>query len=75
MNNLTDKVAYITGGSKGIGYGIAKTLLDNGMKVSHYKPHDVLPQSKHAESLSNDPLKVLALESNVSSLTDRNQGR
>ncbi len=33
MNNLTNKVAYITGGSKGIGYGIAKILLEQGMKV------------------------------------------
>ena len=34
MNKLKDKVAYITGGSKGIGYGIAKILLDNGMRVA-----------------------------------------
>ncbi|ASV30324.1 SDR family oxidoreductase [Maribacter cobaltidurans] len=33
MENLKDKVAYITGGTKGIGLGVAKTLLDNGMKV------------------------------------------
>lgn len=33
-NDLTGKVAYITGGSKGIGYGIAQSLLDKGMKVA-----------------------------------------
>ncbi len=34
MQNLKDKVAYITGGTKGIGYGVAKALLDKGMKVA-----------------------------------------
>ena len=34
MNKLKDKVAYITGGSKGIGYGIAKILLDNAFAAA-----------------------------------------
>ncbi len=34
MNNLANKVAYITGGSKGIGLGIAHALLAQGMKVA-----------------------------------------
>ena len=32
--NLQGKVAYITGGSKGIGYGVAQALLKAGMKVA-----------------------------------------
>lgn len=34
MNNLENKVAYITGGTKGIGFGIAMKLLEQGMKVA-----------------------------------------
>lgn len=66
MNNLSNKVAYITGGSKGIGYGIAKTLLDNGMKVA-ITSRTMSAAKEAAASLSKDPSKVLALESDVSS--------
>ena len=67
MNNLTNKVAYITGGSKGIGYGIAKTLLDNGMKVA-ITSRTISAAREAAESLSSDDSRVLAIESDVSSL-------
>jgi NAD(P)-dependent dehydrogenase (short-subunit alcohol dehydrogenase family) len=67
MNNLSGKVAYVTGGSKGIGYGIAATLLANGMKVA-ITSRDLAAAKQAAESLSKDPSKVLALQSDVSSL-------
>ena len=67
MNNIKDKVAYITGGSKGIGYGIAKSLLDNGMRVA-VTSRTMSAAKKAAASLSKDPSRVLAIESNVSSL-------
>jgi 3-oxoacyl-[acyl-carrier protein] reductase len=66
MNNLKDKVAYITGGSKGIGLGIAKTLLDNGMRVV-ITSRTLSAAKEAADSLSTDSSKILALESDVTS--------
>ncbi len=34
MQNLENKVALVTGGSKGIGYGVAEALMKQGMKVA-----------------------------------------
>jgi NAD(P)-dependent dehydrogenase (short-subunit alcohol dehydrogenase family) len=67
MNNLENKVAYITGGSKGIGFGIAKVLLANGMRVA-ITSRSLQAAKEAAALLSDDDKKVLALESNVSSL-------
>lgn len=67
MNKLKDKVAYITGGSKGIGFGIAKTLLDNGMRVA-ITSRNLAAAKEAAALLSNDAARVLALASDVSSL-------
>jgi len=34
MENIQDKITLITGGSKGIGYGIARVLMNRNMKVA-----------------------------------------
>src|SRR6478735_966398 len=65
MNELAGKVAYITGGSKGIGFGIAQTLLNAGMKVAITSRH-VAAAEEAAKKLSGDTSTVLAIESDVS---------
>jgi len=67
MNQLKNKVAYITGGSKGIGLGIAKILLDNGMRVA-ITSRSLAAAKEAAASLTSDASKILALESDVSSM-------
>ena len=67
MNNLNNKVAYITGGSKGIGFGIAKVLVEHGMRVA-ISSRNIDGAKKAAEKLSKDTSKVLALQSDVTSL-------
>ena len=65
---LEGKVAYITGGTKGIGYGIAESLLEQGMKVA------ISGRSQESADAAvkslNKPDKVLGLSSDVSKLDD-----
>lgn len=72
MQTTENKVAYITGGSKGIGLGIAKKLLGSGMRVAITSRH-IDEAKKAAQSISDDDSKILALESDVSSLESETQ--
>jgi NADP-dependent 3-hydroxy acid dehydrogenase YdfG len=64
---LENKVAYITGGTKGIGFGIAKILLENGASVafSGRKKEDV---EKAEQELKQYSEHVLGIVSDVKSL-------
>jgi NADP-dependent 3-hydroxy acid dehydrogenase YdfG len=71
MIDLTGKVAYITGGTKGIGLGVAKKLLDSGIKVA------ISGRSKSSLDAAVQQLgsgsNVLALVSDVTKLDNEHK--
>lgn len=67
MKDFKNKVAYITGGTKGIGLGVAKMLLNQGMKVA------ISGRSKEsvAKALTNlNEGSVLGIVSDVGRMED-----
>ncbi|SUX43110.1 SDR family oxidoreductase [Chryseobacterium indoltheticum] len=66
---IENKVAYITGGTKGVGYGIAKILLENGVSVAFTgrRKEDV---EKVENELKQYSPNVLGLISDVKNLED-----
>lgn len=67
--SLQNKVAYITGGTKGIGYGVAKALIDQGIRVA-VSGRKIEDATAAANSLSADNNRVLGLASDVTKLAD-----
>jgi NAD(P)-dependent dehydrogenase (short-subunit alcohol dehydrogenase family) len=64
-----DKVAYITGGTKGIGFGIAKVLLKEGIKVA-VSGRNQEDAEEAARILSLDETNVFGIASDVRSFED-----
>ncbi len=68
---LSNKTALITGGSKGIGYGIAEALLEKGMKVA-ITSRTQEGADKAAETLRRKG-EVLALAADVTNLESQEE--
>lgn len=67
---MKDKVAYITGGSKGIGYGIARVLLDRGMRVAISGRNE---EGVKAAAESLDRERAIGVVSDVTNLEDEQE--
>ncbi|WP_431111294.1 SDR family oxidoreductase [Winogradskyella poriferorum] len=70
MNILEGKVALITGGTKGIGYGIAEALLNQGFKVAitGRDQESTEAVAKELASKTNSENQVIGLEADVRQL-------
>lgn len=66
--NLKNKVAYITGGTKGIGLGTAKVLLDAGMRVAISGRK--LEDAQKAAANLGDESKIIGIQSDVTNFQD-----
>lgn len=66
---MNKKVAYITGGTKGIGYGIAKVLQENGIIVV-LSGRQRADAEKAAKDLSDAETPVVGLQSDVKKFED-----
>ena len=67
MKDLKNKVAYITGGTKGIGFAVAQTLLNQGMRVA-ISGRSQKSVDQALKDFNNDA--VLGIVSDVSKMTD-----
>jgi len=67
MQHIENKVAYITGASKGIGLGIAEALVKNGVKAAISGRHkEALEKAQQQLGKQN----VLVLQSDVRNFND-----
>ncbi len=67
MQNIENKTAYITGGAKGIGFGIAEALVKNGVKVA-ISGRDTHALEKAQQALGKQ--NVLVLQSDIRNFND-----
>jgi 3-oxoacyl-[acyl-carrier protein] reductase len=68
MKNLKGKVALVTGGSKGIGYGIAESLVKEGLNVAITSRHKEEVEAAGERLTKTGPGKAIGLQSDVRDL-------
>lgn len=65
MKDLNNKVAFVTGGSKGIGYGVAAALSAMGVKVGITSRHLKEAEKAAKEITSKGKAEVIGIEADV----------
>ena len=70
MGNLTDKVAIVTGASKGIGSGIAKALAAAGARVAVNYSSDRTGAERVVQEIVDSGSKAIAIGADVSKAAD-----
>lgn len=73
MQSLNGKTAFITGGSKGIGYGIAEALLKEGVNVAITSRSEANAQAAAQKLAQVGSGKVLGLEADVRNMESQAQ--
>lgn len=71
MTDINNKVALITGGSKGIGLAIARTLVSQGMRVA-ITSRSIENAQKAAVGINTDASKIIGIEADVRDLESQN---
>jgi len=72
MNTLKNKTALITGGSKGIGYGIAQALMEQGVNVA-VTSRSLQAAEDAANKLNSEHAKALGIKADVRNLIDQEE--
>ena len=68
MDNLNNKVAFVTGGSKGIGYGVAAALSAMGVKVGITSRNKTEAEKAAKEITASGKGEVIGIEADVRDL-------